>query len=450
MPATTTNLIHGWSSLSLDDIDQRLQSGDAEMTRFFGAEETAAMRSLPTAQTRSFGGPRPAVVILPGIMGSLLQSTQGLIDLLWVNPVALLRGRVNLLEMDDAGERESDPHVYVTPTSLEMIYYTKFVLSLGKQVDLFQFPYDWRRDIQKLAGDLHAALERWAAGSDRKFTLVGHSMGGLVSRAYMALYPDAANQRIKRLVMLGTPNHGAPETVRNLIQGNDLMNLAQKLNSNNDANNLVRHIPSIYQILPAPPSCWPDPAHYPTDFDVYSAGAWPIAGLNQRFLDMGSALWNLLAAADPQIPQTMIAGCNLDTTTGVRITGGVQIERGSAGMAGGDGTVALVSALLPGADTYYVECVHAKLPGHADVIQAVLDLASGGSPSLSKEVLQPTGAAFATPAPTRAALATPPPTHGTSSTPPPIDLDTEAARLRRQISNGTLTAQEMERLYFLL
>ena len=43
-----------------------------------------------------------------------------------------------------------------------------------------------------MRGCCAASLERWAAGTDRKFTLLAHSMGGLVSRSYMAQFPAEA------------------------------------------------------------------------------------------------------------------------------------------------------------------------------------------------------------------------------------------------------------------
>lgn len=45
-----------------------------------------------------------------------------------------------------------------------------------------------------------------AATAAEKVTLVGHSMGGLVSRAYLQRHGDA---RVARLVTLGTPHHGS-------------------------------------------------------------------------------------------------------------------------------------------------------------------------------------------------------------------------------------------------
>ncbi len=436
MAGDTLNLIQGWAGLNLDDIEERVVQGDVSITQLFGPEEVEEMRSLAQAQRRATVGLRPAVVILPGIMGSLLQSNRGIVDLLWINPIAFLRGRVNLLEMDESGRRDADPRVHVTPIGLEMIYYTKLVLGLRKHVDVFQFPYDWRQDIQLLAGELHEALEQWAAGTDRKFTLVGHSMGGLVSRAYLALYPEAAERRVERLVMLGTPNHGAPEAIRNMVLGNRMMDLARKLNRNNDGHRLVHRIPAAYQILPAPPELWPDSARYPADFDLYDARAWPIEGLNQHFLDSGKMFWELLGRSDPQVPHVLIAGSGLETTIGVRIGDSkpgdvtLEVERGRVGMAGGDGTVPLVSAIMPGVETYYVRRAHAKLPSHRAVIEGIVDLAFGGRPKLSRTVLEPTRAV----APVQ----------------PVVDAEQEAQQLRERIAQQAVTAADLEKLYFLL
>ncbi|GAB4558013.1 MAG: hypothetical protein Kow0047_02820 [Anaerolineae bacterium] len=430
--------LQAWSDSDLEELERGLLEGDSDVEAFFGPQEAAEMRSLvteATAPTRSATGPRPAVVILPGIMGSLLQSIQGLIDLLWINPVAILRGRVSLLEMDPSGERNADPRVHVAPTSLEMIYYTKIVLGLRKHVDLYQFPFDWRLDIRVLARHLAEALERWAAGTDRKFVLVGHSMGGLVSRAFLAMFPEQAERRVQQLIMLGTPNHGAPEAVRNLIEGNDMTELADRLNGENRATQLIRRIPSAYQLLPAPPEMWPSELPYPTNFDLYDPTAWPIDDLNPRFLEGGRAFWELLAASDPQVPHVLIAGCNLETTIGVRVMDrgdgfDLLVDRGRIGLTGGDGTVPLVSALMPGVETYFIQHPHAKLPSHRRVIQAVRDLALGQKPDLPQEL----------PAPSRSVQAPA----------PPLDIEAEAEALRARIVAGQVSAADLEKLHFLL
>ena len=61
-------------------------------------------------------------------------------------------------------------------------------------------------DIENLAEQLHARIEALCAQTQAaQIALVGHSMGGLVARAYLRRYGPA---RIAQLVTLGTPHHG--------------------------------------------------------------------------------------------------------------------------------------------------------------------------------------------------------------------------------------------------
>lgn len=61
-------------------------------------------------------------------------------------------------------------------------------------------------DIEHLAEQLHLRIETLAAEAGReRVVLVGHSMGGLVSRAYLRRFGAA---RVARLITLGTPHSG--------------------------------------------------------------------------------------------------------------------------------------------------------------------------------------------------------------------------------------------------
>ena len=110
---------------------------------------------------------------------------------------------------------------------------------------LFQFSYDWRRDLQENAAKLGQFIkakrkylqEQYKAlygidDYDVKFDIIGHSMGGLVTR-YYARYgeqelpkldekikvPWTGAKYVDRIIILGTPNAGYLDTLFETVNG---------------------------------------------------------------------------------------------------------------------------------------------------------------------------------------------------------------------------------------
>ena len=115
-------------------------------------------------------------------------------------------------------------------------------------LDSFEFPYDWRRDIVEAASDLNYFIQRKKdqvyetrrevfgdQAQAPKFDLVAHSMGGLVTRYYL-MYGDAplpedgslpevtwaGAKDVSRVVFIAPPNSGSVVAFENLVNGKTL------------------------------------------------------------------------------------------------------------------------------------------------------------------------------------------------------------------------------------
>jgi pimeloyl-ACP methyl ester carboxylesterase len=320
------------------------------------------------------------------------------------------------------------------PIGLEKLAYLRTSLQFNRQTNLREFPYDWRRPIEYNADVLRNSIDHWAGGNaQRKFNLVTHSMGGLVARAYLARHPRHAELHIQRLILLGAPNFGAANAVDNLVNGNSMMVTVDKLNAQNEMRQLIFCLPSVYQLLPAPPEFFPAGRPYPVNFDLYRASEWRMEAIRQKYLDGARGLHQALAASDPQLPIHVIAGANIDTLTAVELQfegdrPRLQAIRQASGADSGDGTVPLWSALLPGAVTYYAQVIHRELPGNPAVIRAALDLIRTGACDLSRTLPEPRPFPF--------------------EVTPPASPELQAEVLRGKIEAGTAGERDLQKMFF--
>ncbi|NIP23655.1 MAG: lecithin--cholesterol acyltransferase, partial [Phycisphaerae bacterium] len=123
-------------------------------------------------------------------------------------------------------------------------------VNIKAPANYFEFAYDWRQDIRLNARKLKALIDErlplWqkhTGNDDARVILIGHSMGGLVSRHYLEML--GGWRQCKALITLGTPHRGAVNAAETISNGLERIGI--------DISDTLRSFPSMYQILPIYP-----------------------------------------------------------------------------------------------------------------------------------------------------------------------------------------------------
>ena len=399
------------------------------------------------AVARSRGGPgddpgrKPAVFVLPGILGSNLKLdgkriwlgfrfVNGLTKLAW-DPATASRvepdGPIGL-SYDDLIDRLADTH------------------------EVIPFAYDWRRPIEDEARRLADAVEIALAArnaSQQPVRLIAHSMGGLVARTMQLERPDTWKRLMARdgarLLMLGTPNGGSWAPMQTLSGddtfGNALVAFGSLFN-NGGARKMMAGMPGFIQLQAAlldpaqgldkeatwtklahddiqallERSLWHDEGAQKT---VYEWGAPP-----QKVLDQAVALRRRLddqvgrLGADAQ-KMLLVIGHASFTPNGITMSPNDGLEYLNV-PDDGDGRVPLHSALLPGVKTWKVDAEHGKLPDVASAFNAYVELLSTGQTN-QLEVYEPMAVRGAPTAPAATPMRSRP-SRGTVASRPPSSV----------------------------
>jgi CHAT domain/Lecithin:cholesterol acyltransferase len=370
-----------------------------------GARSRARERARGGAPDGRAQSDLPAVILLPGILGSNI-AVNG--KRIWLG--LRMIGGLSKLAWPDEQDRVGAPD---GPIGL---IYDDLADHLRATHQVIEFGFDWRRPIEdeakRLAQVVREQLEL-RKSNNQPVRFVAHSMGGLVVRTMQIVEPDlwklAMARDGARVLMLGTPNGGSWAPMQVLSGddtfGNTLVAFGAPF-GDHKARQLMARLPGFLQLQAALvddqrklelESTWQRLAD--EDLAAVRQFNWWHSGeaqLNtyrwgvppQGVLDQAVALRRKLdAQRDKQLAGfadklLLVVGKARFTPDGFEI-GQRGLEYLDA-QDDGDGRVTRPSARLPGVRTWEVDCEHGKLPDHEDAFAAYTELLADGTTSKLK------------------------------------------------------------------
>ena len=336
-------------------------------------------------------GTRPVAILLPGIMGSNL-AMRG--DRIWVDPIKLVLGGIGKL-----GASGNPPKMArgVEPDGMIRKYYARLAQELSRSHEVEVFDYDWRKSIMdegnRLAGRIRHALDL-SENSARKqpIRIVAHSMGGLVTRAFIAQNRElwdkmTAEREGSRVLMLGTPNAGSMSMAAGLVGRDRMIRLLERVDVTNNMReiiNAIKPLPGVLELLATD-----------DDFRAYDKALWeswaPIAPRGwtppaQTWLDAARKVHQTLqddlkAHADDVDHMAYIAGKADTTIVGLESVGTASRPKARLlATTAGDGRVTWRSGRIPGLATWYAPATeHGDLARDPSLFPAILDIVHTGT-----------------------------------------------------------------------
>ena len=323
-------------------------------------------------------------ILIPGIMGSVLKLGD---EVIWPGPLSSLFlpfARMRDLLREDLVATDCIRRYAFAEQYQSLI---DWLAPLGfSETDgtLIVAAYDWRRDNLVSAGTLAGHIEAAVAlhGADVEITLLAHSMGGLVARAY--LESGAFDSRpgfgsVCRLLMFGTPHRGAAVALgvvlgyeRQLFLSPDQVLLAAS----------DPRYPAAYQLLPPESEAFAwdgnaDGAFEP--IDIYDPATARRLGLVASNLEAARQFQARLdpARRPPEVRYFCFAGTRMPTASHVLLRPQAPdrlcpdtIEEEDCG----DGTVATWSSSLTGSQRQFVSGVHGTLYQASDLLSSLARL----------------------------------------------------------------------------
>ena len=249
---------------------------------------------------------QPPVVFIHGVLGSKLRDIKEGDDL-WLGSIdrILFSDYAEVAYDIDPETLEPLPSVAeayaISDSAVGKDFYGKIVETLGdtggyqlaevgkkvkpNQKNYYVFHYDWRQDNVVSASQLADFIDQIIIDygyPDLKVDIVAHSMGGLITRYYIRYgrqdvisdndFDQKINMyggdRVRRVILLGTPNLGSIKTLYRFITG-------VKVGFKRIGTETLATMPSLYQLFPHPLNNWIVTSEgKPLNRDLYDVNIW--------------------------------------------------------------------------------------------------------------------------------------------------------------------------------
>jgi len=364
-----------------DGLRERLaaasEATQRDLVQLLGPDETEALlRDLAVVGdgAEAVDPNLPELVYLHGILGGHLRASRRRV---WCAPLAFVSGDLDDRLALGAGGQQGTGGLLLSPDGHLRLTYSKAARRWRRQgFAVHEWSYDWRRPIEDAAWQLHFALERLALDRPgRDFVLVAHSMGGLVTALYATLDGSRWQDRLQRVVLMGSPLGGSFAPMEAGLGTYPFIQKLAWITAGADAQDLgtmCRTMPGLLDMLPNP-TLFPDAA------PLYDPATWgdtaPLDAWLRHSRELKARLWE-----SPVLARTRaLATVTLGTVDRHHRAGGVL--RAGPRTGAGDGTVPARCAVHPQVPTWQATTEHSDLPGDDAVIAAVARMAQGLEPT---------------------------------------------------------------------
>jgi CHAT domain-containing protein/pimeloyl-ACP methyl ester carboxylesterase len=339
-----------------------------------------ATKDIKIEHKRGIAGKKPAVYVLPGIMGSHLEYVPK-DQRLWLNYIGIATGVLTKLKINSNGIEATDLHA---PSYAELINY------LAADFDVYPFPYDWRMDLAAAADQLAEAITKELDNKDRinhEFHFIAHSMGGLVLRAMIHQHKDLwkriTGDKKTKVLMLGVPNEGSYGTIRILLGKDSVIKklaLLDFVHSKATLLDIFKEYPGVIQLLPKDAT------------DIFTTNQWKrFEELNNEFTGVPSAatlkkgLDFYTAISDTDYDNEIfryIAGQDDSTPESYTVVDGKIVFTSTSQ---GDGRVlwSTIPSTLAAQNIYYVAADHGSIPKFEPAFEGIKELLQKGRTDLA-------------------------------------------------------------------